>query len=585
MPEPDPVPPDETRRRGLAPADWRRVATVAGAVSLVALLLLFASALPMSGRDPQDETRAFSSAQMRALKQRLSESPGDEALKDEIRALDQRLRQEFFARRARARRNAYLLLAGVLLTLVAVGRSGITPKAPPAEPPPAEPPDEEGAEARRSRLALAGFGALIGLLGLGFGLLSEARLPNSIDAAATAAYPSLEELRLNWPRFRGADGNGVAASPGAPAAWDVTSGENVLWQAEVPRPGRGSPLVWGERVFLTGADEGGREVFAFDARSGDLVWRGTIRTAGGAVEMPEVSEDTGLAASTGATDGRRVYVIFATGEVGAFDLDGTQVWARTFGPFQNNYGHASSLVAYGGRLFVQLDQGMEDDGLSRLVALDAATGETAWEVPRPVDASWATPLLIPGDDQDEVVLSAAPWVISYDAASGAERWRFRCLSGEVVPSPVAADDLVLAMHADAGVFAIRRGGQGDVTESHLAWTLDMGAPSIPSPLVSDSLLYVQEDDGYLTCYQTSDGTRVWEHELVGSFNASPSLSGDHLYVTDTEGVTYTLRAGREVEELGRSELGEPVFASFAFGLDRIFIRGEQHLFAIGEAER
>jgi outer membrane protein assembly factor BamB len=577
--------PDGDGRHGLAEVGWRRLSAVAAAVSLVALLLLIASALPMSGRDPKDETRAFSSVELRELKSRLAENPADQALKDEIRALDQKLREGFFARRARTRRNALLLLIAVVVVLVAVSQTGITPTAPPTEPPPGEPPDEEGREARRSRNALAGLGALLGLLGLAWGLGSRARLPESIDAAATAAGSSLEELRLNWPRFRGQDGSGVGLSAEAPATWDAATGENVLWKVAVPRPGRNSPLLWGERVFLTGADASGREVFAFDARSGELAWRSTIQVAGGAVELPEVTDDTGLAASTGATDGRRVYVIFATGEVGAFELDGTQVWARTFGPFQNNYGHASSLVAHEGRLFVQLDQGMEDDGLSRLVALDAATGETAWEALRPVDASWTTPLVIPGDDQDEIVLCAAPWVISYDATTGAELWRARHLSGEVVPSPVATDDLVLAMHQEAGVFAIRRGGQGDVTESHLAWKLDLGAPGIPSPLVSNGLLYVQEDDGYLTCYQASDGAKVWEHELIGRFNASPSLSGEHLYTTDTEGVTYTLRAGREAVEVGRSELGEPVFASFAFGSGRIFIRGEQHLFAIGEAGR
>jgi outer membrane protein assembly factor BamB len=197
-----------------------------------------------------------------------------------------------------------------------------------------------------------------------------------------------------------------------------------------------------------------------------------------------------------------------------------------------------------------------------------------------VDASWSTPLVIPGEDVDEVVLNATPWVISYDTRSGDELWRADCLTGEVVPSPVRVDGLVLAMHQDAGAFAIRRGGRGDVTETAIAWSLELGAPGIPSPLVSGGLVYLQEDDGYLTCYQASDGVKVWEHELYGTFNASPSLVGDRLYTTDTDGVTYTLRAGREVEELGRSELGEPVFASFAFGAGRIYIRGEEHLFAI-----
>jgi outer membrane protein assembly factor BamB len=303
---------------------------------------------------------------------------------------------------------------------------------------------------------------------------------------------------------------------------------------------------------------------------------------GQTLEIPEVGDDTGLAASSPATDGRRVYALFATGEVAGIGLDGTQLWGASVGPFENAYGHASSLVVHEDRLLLQLDQGLQDEELSRLLALDVLTGETVWEVARPVDASWSTPLVIRHEDGSaEVILSATPWVISYDAREGTELWRVDFMQGEVVPAPVSTDDLVLVLHQDVGGAAIRLGGRGDVTDTHVAWTLDYGAPSISSPALSGGLLFIQEDDGLVSCYQAGDGVQLWEHELDGRFTASPVIVGERLYLTNTRGTTFTLKVGREVEELGRSELGEGVHSSFAFAGGRLFIRGEKHLFAIG----
>ena len=563
---------------------WRRIAVVSGVLSFVTLSFMVARFLGRPEGDPKEATRALSSAELRELKARLVDEPASDSMKVRIRELDLALRQEFFERRAFARRAAYLLLAGIAVFLVALRRSGFTPQAPPTEPPQAALPDDER-EATLARRALGGFGAALGVSGLVWALLTQNALPMGGAVAAAAPYPSQEELQRNWPRFRGASASGVAPFTEAPVSWSVAEGTNLLWKTPVPKPGWGSPVVWGKRVFLSGADGQGREVYSFAADSGELQWRSPLVWAGRESTLPEVSEDTGLAASTMATDGRRVYAIFATGEVGAFDLEGTQLWARSLGSLDNAYGHASSLVTHQSRLLVQLDQGAEEDGLSKLLALDGLTGETVWEVSRPVSASWSTPLLIPGGDRDEVVLCAAPWVISYDASLGAELWRFRGIEGEVVPAPVSAEGLVVALHQDSGIRAIRLGGRGDVTATHLAWSLEEGSPSISSPLLNDGLLFVQEDDGYLTCYDAKDGAKLWEHELEGSFNASPALVGDQLYLTNTRGTTDAVRAGRQFQELGRGELGERVKASFGFGDGRIYVRGERHLFAIGAPSR
>ncbi len=573
--------PYEGRSPEIEVRGWRRVALVTGVISFVSLLLMASSFVTRPGLDPEDETRALSSPELRALKARLAEDAGNEELKGRIRELDLAVRQEFFEARALTQRLAYLLLGAIVLFLVAVRRSGLTPHAPPEEPPPVEAPDEDGREAVLTRRALAGLGVVLGVSGLLWALLTDATLPTDAVEGA-AAFPTLEEQRQNWPRFRGADANGTALSGDAPATWNGEDGTHILWKTPIPRPGFSSPVVWGRRVYLSGADAKSREVYAFDTASGQLLWTSPLVAAGQSLEIPEVGDDTGLAAPTLATDGRRIYALFATGEVAGFDLDGTQLWGASVGPFENAYGHASSLVVHEDRLLLQLDQGLEDDGLSRLLALDVLTGETVWEVARPVDASWSTPLVIPGEGgAAEVVLSATPWVISYDAREGTELWRARFLEGEVVPAPVSGEGLVFVLHQDVGGAAIRLGGRGDVTDSHVAWTLDYGAPSISSPVLSGGLLFIQEDDGLVSCYQAGDGAQLWEHELDGMFNASPVLVGERLYLTNTQGTTFTLKAGREVEELGRSELGEGVHASFGFAEGRLFIRGEEHLYAIG----
>jgi outer membrane protein assembly factor BamB len=177
-------------------------------------------------------------------------------------------------------------------------------------------------------------------------------------AALAGDFPSPEELRANWPRFRGPDGGGVCAHGGAPLTCDVKTGTNIGWTAAVPAAGYSSPVVWGDRVFLSGGDEAKRELMCFDAQSGKLLWEGGVpKTAGSPEKTPEVPEQCGMAAATMATDGRRVYAMFANGDLAAFDFDGHLVWSKFLGFPKNPYGHAASLLTWQDRVIVQFDQG------------------------------------------------------------------------------------------------------------------------------------------------------------------------------------------------------------------------------------
>jgi outer membrane protein assembly factor BamB len=293
-------------------------------------------------------------------------------------------------------------------------------------------------------------------------------------------------------------------------------------------------------------------------------------------------EDTGFAAPTPVTDGERVYAIFANGDVVCLDFDGNRVWTRNLGIPDNVYGYASSLAMYRNLLLVLFDQGGADDDLSQLMALDAPSGQTEWQTRRPIPNSWASPIVIHSGQREELITCGNPWVIAYEPVTGKELWRAKCLGGDVAPSPIFASGLVFVANEYACVAAIRVGGEGDVTETHVAWTAEDGLPSICSPLSNGELVFLLASNGVLTCYDTQDGNKVWEQDLEVSFKASPSLVEDKIYLMSEEGVMFIVAAARGYRELGRAELGERANTSPAFMDGRIYIRGKKNLYCIGK---
>ena len=384
----------------------------------------------------------------------------------------------------------------------------------------------------------------------------------------------------NWPRFRGPGGNGVCLSGDAATSFDVATGTNVLWSAEVPAEGFSSPIIWGDRVFLTGGDKTAREMFCYALESGKLLWRSKVPDAAGSDGM-EIPDQCGMAASTPATDGQRAYAIFSDGSVTAWDFEGRVQWSKQLGVPKNAYGHAASLLTWGGRVIVPFDQGEADDHLSHLYAFDGATGEQVWKQPRPVGASWATPITLEAAGRAQIITLAVPWVISYAPADGKELWRADCLDGDVTPSPVFAGGTLFAVHPSSKLQSLRPDGVGDVTQSHLGWMAEDGIPDISSPVSHDGLVFLVDSGGVATCYDATTGRKQWTHDLEEDCNASPSIVGGKLYIISKKGSVIVLAAGREFQELGRSSVQEKVLASPAFARGRMVIRGAGHLFCIG----
>jgi outer membrane protein assembly factor BamB len=591
-----------------------KAAQIAAVFSVVVCLLLLADFARRTPKLPLD------SPDYVELRTQL-EAEGGEALRPQLRELDASLRAEYFRQRRFTRRGAFLLIGGVAVTLL-LGHWAATVRrrlpGPRGEPAPAE---SVSSERQRSQWAVGG---LVLLLLLGTALapwLLPSRLPTELEGLDGVAHgppgqsspqtdgptpsptapapeelpPTAEQVAANWPSFRGPGGAGISAYTDVPESWDGASGEGIRWKTAVPLPGNGSPVVWENRVFLSGATDQRREVYGFDADSGQLLWQQPVTvpaTNGAAPEAAsgeptelEVMEDTGYAAPTPATDGRRVYAMFANGDVAAFDFNGKEIWSKNLGTPNNPYGHAASLTTFQNRLIVQFDQGTADDDLSSLMALQGSTGEIVWQVQREVPASWASPIVAYHEGQARIITAAAPWVIAYAAEDGQEIWRASCLKGDVGPSPIAVDGMVFVANDGADAVAIRDGGEGDVTESHVIWKNDIGMPDICSPLVTDRHLLLVASYGGLICYDRMEGGEpIWEEDLGAMFSSSPSLAGDRIYLIgdDDDGKGWVVRAGSEAcERVGENSLGERCLTSPAFQAGRIYLRGEQHLFCIG----
>ena len=319
----------------------------------------------------------------------------------------------------------------------------------------------------------------------------------------------------------------------------------------------------------------------FTADTGKLVWKRAVpHTKGSPDGNAEVPDQCGMAAATMATDGVRVFAIFANSDLAAFTLDGDLVWAKYLAAPNNDYGHATSLLTWKDRVIVQFDQGDPDDQLSRLYAFDGATGNVVWQQPRPTGASWATPILFNAAGKTQLVTQALPWVISYAVETGKEIWRAECLDGEVTPSPIFAYGTLYVVSPSSKLQTIRPDGTGDVTRTHLGWKAEDGIPDVTSPVCNGELIFLVDSSGTLTCYDAKSGKKEWTQDLEEEVNASPSIVGRHLAVITKKGRLIVFEATRTCKEVARSALQEEVLASPGFSAHAMFVRGTKHLFCI-----
>ena len=394
------------------------------------------------------------------------------------------------------------------------------------------------------------------------------------------ALPAACAPAQDWPRWRGPDGNAVSGDTPLPLRWSAT--ENVAWRVAVPGEGASSPIVSGDSIFLTSSLEDGtrRILHCLDRQTGRTRWQRETKDA----DPERSSALTGHAAATPVADGTRVIAFFGNAGAACYDFEGQLLWRWQPGMFESELGFASSPILHKDRVILVCDH--DGDRFrsfdSFLVALDAKTGNVAWKAGRPgLGRSWSTPILVPVGERAELIVNAQDELRAYDPGSGGLLWRVTGMTGWVTPSPVSGKGLVFATSGkDGPTLAVRPGGRGDVTATHVAWRKERGGPYVCSPLLYGDLVYVHEEQGVLTCRDAADGQEIYRKRLPGKFSASAAAGDGKIYVTNEAGTTFVLKAGRQFEVLAENALDAEVLASPAIAGGRIFLRTRKDLFCI-----
>ncbi len=389
----------------------------------------------------------------------------------------------------------------------------------------------------------------------------------------------------NWPGWRGPGGNATSSDEAVVLQWSPTS--HVVWKVALPGEGSSSPIVWGDRVFVTGAVEDGtrRQTHCLQFATGERLWTREIHD-----ENPEITSAlTGHAAPTPVTNGAQVVAFFGNAGLVAYDYDGRRLWHRDFGEFESELGIASSPILVGEHVIQLCDH----DGKfyrtfdSFMICLEAATGRQLWKTNRRgLERSWSTPLAVPvGRQATELVVNAQDELRGYSPTDGSLLWRITGMTGWVTPSPVYANGVVMATSGkDGPLLAIRPGGRGDVTSSHVVWSQARGGPYVCSPLVYQGRLYVLNETGILSCFRAETGERLFRQRLAGKFIASPIAVAGHLLVTNEGGTTYVWSATDKYQQVAENRLEDECLTSPAVSRGKILIRTKNFLWCLGQPD-
>ena len=389
----------------------------------------------------------------------------------------------------------------------------------------------------------------------------------------------------DWPSWRGPRGDGISDATAVPVRWSQT--ENLRWKTSIPGRGYSSPIVSGERVFVTTCLEKPQQriLLCLDRRDGRLLWQRVVLTA----LLERRHGLNSYASSTPATDGRHVYVTFLANadlQVACYDCDGTLVWKVSPGKFFSPHGFCSSPVLYKDLVIVNGDQ----DAEAYLVALDKTTGSERWRTDRPNRTrSYCPPVIFDVAGKKQLVLTGSKCVGSYDPDTGKQHWLIDGPTEQFVASMVQQSGTLFltAGFPTYHLMAIRPDGSGNVTRTHVLWheeTNKTGAAYVPSPIVHGKHLYVVSDEGWLSCLDAATGKRLWKERLGRHHSASPFSAGGHLYFLDDSGETWVLKPGDQLQVVSRNKLGEACYASPAVAHGEIFIRTLEHLYGIGTSD-
>lgn len=431
----------------------------------------------------------------------------------------------------------------------------------------------------------------------------------------------------NWPQWRGPYGTGIGDAIDLPTTWGPN--ENILWKTELPSWSGSSPIVLADRVFVVSpsrhkeagdekqdlgseqhrergrgrsraasSDPGGPEIliFCISRIDGSVFWQRRL-DSGNQLRLKHNSTSP-----SPVTDGNAVWSTTGNGVIVALDMDGDEIWRldlqKKFGKFGMGFGYASSPLLHEGKLFYQVLHGRHTDDPSYIVSIDAPTGQILWKRDRPTDArnespdAYTTPALLTHEGKDQIVISGADYVTGHDPRTGEECWRSAGLNPRkaanyrIVPSPIVVGGMIYAPTRKIPLLALRPGGTGDITHSHLVWKWDQdGAPDVPTPVCDGKYFYMADDQGHVTCLDAKKGTVIWgpKETGIGSVSASPLLVDDQLYVVGESGETAVVQVGPAFKVIAKNTLdGGYTLSSPAAAGKHLFIRTARYLYCIGK---
>ena len=435
-----------------------------------------------------------------------------------------------------------------------------------------------------------------------------------LDSTAASA-----ESDGNWPQFRGPSARGILDGQNLPLEWNAESGKNIKWKKRIPGLAHSSPIVWGERLYLTSAvsnnpdpylrtglygdiSEDTEEIvhhfrlFCLSKRTGELIWEQTAHSG-----IPRVKRHvkSSHANPTPATDGKHLVACFGSEGLYCYDLQGKLLWKQDLGLLDSGYFNApnvqwafgSSPIIYDKFVIVQCDVNNQ----SFLAAFEVETGKEVWRTLRDEVPTWGTPTAYKNADRTQVIVNGYRHIGGYDLTTGSELWRMRGGGDIPAPTPYVAHDLIFLTNAHGPgmpIYAIRTGAQGDISlagdqtsNEYVAWSRPRRGSYMPTTIVYGDRLYVGDDRGILTCYQAQTGEQVFREGLAGgrsAYSASPVASDGRIYFTSEDGDIHVIKAGTKYELLATNSMGEPCLATPALSNGMIFIRSSRHIFGIGE---
>jgi len=556
----------------------RGIGTGAAVFTLIVALTMLFSLIQLKTMDPLDNPA------ITLVKEQYDKDPENALKAEQVRALDLMARRAYFSSRRQVETGSYLLLAGAVIFVICqriiAGNEKIIPSIP------GERNDQLTFNTRYGKY-LAGSVALLSVAAIISSFMLRSNLPDlsgkniskteknpDKKAGRKAAAETYNPDATNYPFFRGQDGRAIAGGSGYPTQWNGEDGTNIKWKIEVPKKGQSSPVIWGDKLFITGASGTECEVYCIDKKTGNIEWSAAASGVEGEPSAPpEVDYDTGLAASTAATDGESVCAIFANGNLICLDLSGNKKWAKNIGLPENVYGYSCSLVMYEGLLIVQFDS---NEKVS-IMGFDTGTGELKYETLRRGRSTWASPVMATFNGEPQVIINGNPEVTAFDPVSGKELWSIECLMGDVAPSLAINSEMVYAVTDYARLAAIRPG-----PGAAIVWEDNMFTPDVSSPVATENYLFLSTGNGDIACYNAMEGDTLWSRYVMDQFYASPVIADEKVYMLDRSGVMHIIEAGPQYELIAESPIGEPADCTPAFSDKSIFIRGKNNLFCISE---